>query len=116
MSLNLGPPLSELLRDPAQVEALPPEAARALLIKLAPLTAALWLRALHAGVTNGQPEAPAEDRLLTPEDASRLLGVTPVWLYRHSRSLPFARRLSRKCLRFSEAGLRRWQAAKKGLT
>lgn len=113
MNLAPVPALTELLQDPARAEALPPEAARALLLQLAPLQEALRLRALHAGVQNGQPEALAEDRLLTPQEAARLLGVTPPWLYRRSRSLPFARRLSRKCLRFSEAGLRRWQAAKR---
>jgi hypothetical protein len=41
-------------------------------------------------------------------DARRagVLNVTPRWLYR--RQLPFARRLSRRAVRFSEAGLRRW--------
>lgn len=113
--MSLTPALAELLQDPALAEALPPEAARALLLRLAPLQEALRLRAVqfHASVSNGQPEATGDDRLLTPEEASRLLGVTPAWLYRHSPSLPFARRLSRKCLRFSEAGLRRWQAAKR---
>ncbi len=61
---------------------------------------------------NGRPpEAPAEDRLLTPEEAAAALRVTPRWLYRHAQRLPFTRRLSRKALRFSEAGLRRWRAA-----
>jgi len=63
---------------------------------------------------NGQPEAPAEDRLLTPEEAAPLLGVTVTWLYRHAKHLPFARRLSRKCLRFSGVGLRKWQVTRRG--
>jgi predicted DNA-binding transcriptional regulator AlpA len=53
------------------------------------------------------------DRLLTPQEAAALIGQTVNWLYRHSAKLPFARRISRKNLRFSEAGLRRWIAAKK---
>jgi hypothetical protein len=31
------------------------------------------------------------------------------WLYR--RRLPFVKRLSRKCVRFSETGLRKWAAS-----
>jgi predicted DNA-binding transcriptional regulator AlpA len=111
--VSLQPRLDALLADPSQVAALPPEAARDLLLQLAPLTEALRLRALAPASANGQPEPSAEDRLLTPEDAARLLSVTPAWLYRRSKSLPFARHLSRKCLRFSEAGLRKWQTAKR---
>jgi predicted DNA-binding transcriptional regulator AlpA len=48
------------------------------------------------------------DRLLTVEETAPLLGVAPRWLYRHANGLPFTRHLSRKALRFSEAGLRRW--------
>lgn len=56
---------------------------------------------------------PTSDRLLTPEEAASLLGVTPTWLIRRAKRLPFSRPLSRKILRFSEAGLRRWAAARK---
>ena len=48
---------------------------------------------------------PAGDRLLTPEDAAARLGVGVRWLYRHADQFTFTRRLSRKCLRFSEQGL-----------
>lgn len=66
---------------------------------------------LHALMAeNGQSQK--EDRLLTAEEAAPLLNVTRRWLYRHSRRLPFARRLSRKALRFSEVGIHRWLAAK----
>lgn len=54
-----------------------------------------------------------EDRLLTPTQAAELLTVTPRWLYRHAKRLPFTRRLSRKALRFSEAGLLRYRDAKR---
>jgi hypothetical protein len=52
----------------------------------------------------------AEDRLLTVEEAAAALNVTADWLYRRSKSLPFARHLSRKQLRFSEQGLRKGAA------
>lgn len=55
------------------------------------------------------------DRLLSVREAAEILKVTPQWLYRHARHLPFSRRLSRKALRFSEAGLRRWAASRRSL-
>jgi predicted DNA-binding transcriptional regulator AlpA len=53
------------------------------------------------------------EQLLTPEQAAELIGVNSQWLYRHAEKLPFTRRISRKNLRFSEDGLRRWLATKK---
>ena len=53
------------------------------------------------------------DRLLTPEETAEILGQTVRWLHRHANKLPFTRRISRKNLGFSEAGLRRWLAARK---
>src|SRR6266542_4052549 len=54
-----------------------------------------------------------KDTLLTADEAAALMGVNRRWLYRHAAKLPFTRRISRKNLRFLEAGLRRWLAAKK---
>ncbi|MGH7547450.1 MAG: helix-turn-helix transcriptional regulator [Gemmatimonadales bacterium] len=42
------------------------------------------------------------------DEAAALLGVTPQWLYRHAKELPFTCSLSRKCLRFSRAGILHW--------
>src|SRR5436309_2765053 len=66
-----------------------------------------------AALQNASGHAPEKDRLLTPEQAAAILNQKVRWLYRHSSKLPFTRRISRKNLRFSEAGLRRWLAAKK---
>jgi len=51
---------------------------------------------------------PRGDRLLPPEEAAALLGVTVRWLYRHAPEFTFTRKLSRKVLRFHEAGLLRY--------
>jgi predicted DNA-binding transcriptional regulator AlpA len=67
------------------------------------------IRALNGNASN-QKDA---DRLLTPSEAASLLNVSPRWLYRHAKNLPFTRRLSPKALRFSEAGLLRYRATKK---
>ncbi len=52
--------------------------------------------------------APGRDHLLTPDEVATRLGVSPRWVYRHAEEWPFTKRLSRKVLRFSEAGLQRW--------
>jgi predicted DNA-binding transcriptional regulator AlpA len=48
-----------------------------------------------------------DDRLLA-EEASKVLQVSPDWLYRNSRKLPFTRRLGPKALRFSYRGIQTW--------
>src|SRR5437773_9140222 len=52
------------------------------------------LEALPSSNGNGEAPAPVTtERLLTAREAAPLLGVTPRWLYRRAKSLPFARRL-----------------------
>jgi hypothetical protein len=68
-------------------------------------------------------QAEEHDDLLSPEQAADFIGGSPEdqpkrvrWLYRHADKIPGTKRLSRKCVRFSEKGLKRWLAAKgKGL-
>lgn len=48
------------------------------------------------------------DRLLRVKEAAEILGVEVRWLYDRSDSLPFARKLAPRTLRFSERGLYRW--------
>jgi hypothetical protein len=108
------PSLDELAADPGKAAALPPGTVAALLIRLESARTALWLQAIANGQDGGiRPAASEPDRLLTAEDAARRLGTTPRWLYRHARQLPFTRRLSRKALRFSEAGLARYLASRR---
>jgi hypothetical protein len=82
---------------------------------LAELQGLLTLRLVSGregqGATAKPPTEP--DRLLTPEEAAEIMGVSPRWLRRRAKALPFARRLSRKALRFSETGLRRYLAARR---
>jgi excisionase family DNA binding protein len=68
---------------------------------------------IAAALQNGSGHVPEKDRLLTPKEAAEILGQDVRWLYRHANELPFTRRISRKNIRFSEASLRRWIAAKK---
>lgn len=54
-----------------------------------------------------------EDRLLDAEEASRLLCVSPDWLYRHAKRLPFSRKLGPRMLRFSYQGIQKYLATRK---
>jgi hypothetical protein len=73
---------------------------------------ALIAEEIRAALQNcGAPMA-EKDKLLTPEQAAEILGQSVRWVYRHASQWPFARRLSRKCLRFSEKGLRLYATAR----
>jgi predicted DNA-binding transcriptional regulator AlpA len=74
----------------------------------APIAEVLRVALSELEAADGASGPPVADRLLTAEEAAQRLGVTVRWLYDHARDLTFAKRLSRKCLRFSEAGLRRY--------
>ncbi len=86
-----------------------PEKAQAFISELQQVTAAETLATTAS--TSPSPRSP--DALLTVEEAAALLSVTPRWLYRHAKTLPFARKLSRKVLRFSRAGIARWLASQR---
>jgi predicted DNA-binding transcriptional regulator AlpA len=80
---------------------------------LARAQAALLTAASHApAVAQREVERPNEDRMLDVNEAAALLRVTPRWLYRHG-DLPFTRRISRKVVRYSRAGIQRWLAARR---
>ena len=101
-----------LLADSSRLAALTPEQERSL------------VASVRAVVGEEQPPRPAlalvstapawsEDDLLTIDEAAARLRVSPRWLYRHAKTLPFSRKLSRKVLRFSRAGLARWLATRR---
>jgi predicted DNA-binding transcriptional regulator AlpA len=46
-----------------------------------------------------------DDRLLDADEAAKLLSVSPDWLYRNSRKLPFVKRIHPKMIRFSYQGI-----------
>jgi predicted DNA-binding transcriptional regulator AlpA len=54
-----------------------------------------------------------EERLLTADEAAEMLSVSPDWLYRHAKKLPFARKLAPKMLRFSHKGMTKWLETRK---
>jgi predicted DNA-binding transcriptional regulator AlpA len=57
-----------------------------------------------------------EDRLLTAEEAAKILGMSPDWLYRRAKQLPFTRRIHHKMLRFSYQGIQKYIAISKKMS
>jgi predicted DNA-binding transcriptional regulator AlpA len=115
----MTPHLRVVLESPERIASIPQEAIRAVLGELEALRVGLLVRLLAQPTTATSPSEPGEklrtpDRLLRPAEAAELLKVTTRWLYRHHRTLPFARKLSRRVLRFDEAGLHRWLAHRHG--
>jgi predicted DNA-binding transcriptional regulator AlpA len=106
-------PLLVLLATPERVSEVPLEQIPALVAEVASEQAAL--SAIQGALTVRLLVTPAAhdpgtdgDRLLTAEEVAHLLGVTKRWVQRRARRLPFARRISVRRVRYSEAGLRRW--------
>lgn len=106
--------LEELLGAPECALDLAPYEAAHLLAKVEGVAAAL--RARLAMPVPSVEQGPKQNgdgpgRLLTPEAAADLAGVSRRQIYSWSRRsdwAPFVRRLSRKTLRVEEGGLRRW--------
>lgn len=75
------------------------------------LPRAIWMAVLEGG----QSPAPAEsDRWLTVSEVAARLQMSKSHVYREAGKWQFVRRVGRKALRFSEAGLRKWLAARRG--
>lgn len=89
---------------------LPPESIPAALNQLAALQAQLAARLLERRQEPAAPEVDNDDRLITTREAATLLGHSEKWVYRHVKSLPFARRIGSRDYRFSVVGLHQWQA------
>jgi predicted DNA-binding transcriptional regulator AlpA len=74
------------------------------------------IAALAARLLEPTPEPETEgpstepDRMLTTEEAATILRRSPKWIYRHRKSLPFARKLGERSWVYSEQGLRKWLA------
>jgi predicted DNA-binding transcriptional regulator AlpA len=98
--------LDQLLPSPSAIARLSPEEAALALERLSRLQVVLVARLSARSLAPETPESRSpEDRLLTPQEAAQRLGVNVRWLYRHANTFPFTRRLTRRTLRFNEAGL-----------
>jgi len=113
MSAELEALLRQMGADPSALHALTPEADRALAASLRAALGAEEPSAAAGPVPTVAPAAWGADDLLTAPEAAAMLKISPRWLYRHAKTLPFARKLSKKVLRFSRAGIARWLATKR---
>jgi excisionase family DNA binding protein len=108
------PDPAELLNAPERALELPVPEAAVLLARIGALEAILRARlgAVRTEPSRLEPVV-ALDRLLTADEAARRLGMSKRWLYANASTLPFARRLSGRAVRFSERDLERWQTRRK---
>ena len=97
------PTMDELLKDPAKVASLPPEAAQTLLIGWVSLQPVLIQRALM-GTHNGQG-ATTPIQWLTPQEVAKRLGVKPSLVYELARAGKLKSCKLGKYRRFNEAAV-----------
>jgi hypothetical protein len=107
----LVPSLDALVRDPSAAIGLPTATLGALQAQCAAAQGAIAAALLHSKPVP-QNIAEAADEMLTPDEAGVLLRKSRRWIYRHT-SLPFVKRISRKSLLCSRAGIERWLAMQK---
>ena len=93
---------TELEAAMAQARSLEPDALPELLGDLENIRATALARLM----AQSRPVS-AEDRLLDIDEAATTLGVSLSYLYRHSKTFPFTRRMGRKIL-FSSAGIEQY--------
>jgi hypothetical protein len=107
--------LEQIVAEPERAAQVSVEQIPALLAQLASVQVVLLSRLalLPNGNPSQGPVATPEDRYLTADEAAAILRRSRRWLYRHKKNLPFVRCISRKVILFSEAGLRRWAAARR---
>lgn len=111
------PDLRELVADPRRAFELSAAEAAALLIELARLQAVVAAR-----LSTNPTASPASisdsdsDRLLTAEEVAERLQRSVDWVYRQAKHWPFTRRLTRRTVRFSEAGLQRFLGQRRAFT
>ncbi len=99
---------SAMVRDPARVDAIPVSDIPTLLTQLSALQTAMAARLIA-----GHDETADSDTMLTVEQAAQRLGVSPDWLYRRTKVLPFVVRLGRH-VRFSAQGIERFLRSRVG--
>jgi hypothetical protein len=109
------PELDRIAADPRCLTTLSKPAITTLLLRASVVQSAL-VAALAAEEVREYPAVIAQDddqKMLTADEAAVILRKSRQWIYRHAPMLPFVKRISRKSLLCSEAGIRRWLAIRK---
>jgi hypothetical protein len=110
----LVPSLDRLARDPSAAIGLPPLVLASLQAQIAAAQGAIAAAMASAPTQSaGLRAVEAADRTLDANQIATELGHTRRWVFRNAGKLPFVRRVSRKSLVGSEAGLRRWRESQK---
>jgi hypothetical protein len=91
----------------------PAEQIPAAIAQLAAAQSTLAARMMTAATTAQSARHDEETNWLSVEEAAAKIGRSPRWFYRNAKRLPFLKRLSRKVLLVSEAGMMRWVASQK---
>ncbi len=99
--------LSALLASPERALALDTDTAALLLGPVASLHSYLAARVARRPSEELSAPTPATERLLSAAEVAARLGVSKDWVYRRSRTLPFALRLDGH-VRFSAIGLEKY--------
>jgi hypothetical protein len=107
------PSLDELVRDPSRATGLSIPTLAALQAQCAAAQGAIAAAMSSAPHPTRLRAVEAEDRTLDADQIAAELGQSRRWVFRNARKLPFVRRISRKSLVGSEAGLRRWREVQK---
>ena len=110
------PALDVIAAEPGCLDRLPYEALTKLRARCAATLATIESAQLLAanGARRQKDNIGTEtDRMLSPDEAAALLRRKRRWIYRNADRLPFVRRLSRKSLLCSEAGVHKWLAAQR---
>ena len=103
------PGLDALLADPSQVRTVAGSQVPPLLCQVGAILTMLAARLAESD----QSPAPAEDRLLTVDEAAARLACSRDWLWRRTRSLPFVVPLGR-LVRYSSNGIDRFIRQREG--
>jgi predicted DNA-binding transcriptional regulator AlpA len=97
--------------DPASV---PLEQIPAMIATLAGLELALAARLLEVGpASSAEPKSENEDQMLTVRECADRLRKSTKWVYRRTKTLPFARCLGPRSWVFSQRGLEKWLAQRR---
>lgn len=104
--LTAVPSLDELARDPSLATGLPAHTLKSLMLRTAALLAVL--AAAEEQPTTATPAAYEPDKWISADEAAALLQKPRRWIVDNADRLPWVRRVSRKKLLCSEAGLRKW--------
>jgi predicted DNA-binding transcriptional regulator AlpA len=91
--------------DPSSI---PVEQIPAVLAAFAAWQSSLAVRLIATPATTAETALEKEDRMLTVRECADRLRKSPKWVYRRTKTLPFARCLGPRSWVFSEKGLEKW--------